>query len=207
MTLCCHQRFPRHQRQFSSFSQSHINLVSLRSITENDRIWLICGINLSWLAKPLIISRSMCPFRKPCVPLCHHSDFHFPFHFHFQETSCPSVSSLRLPLTSKLHSCDWWIVLHIDSLCFRDCHFLYFWQVCTLSVFDTACIVLNITIFSGPVLSETYRHQVQCYFTYSLVFIGKSARDVLHTIGVHRCIHIHESRPFLDHFLPFWAYT
>ena len=32
--------------------------------------------------------------------------------------------------------------------------------VATLATFDLVCIVLNMVIFAGPVLDETYRHQV-----------------------------------------------
>ena len=42
---------------------------------------------------------------------------------------------------------------------------LSFWKVATLSVFDCLCIILNMIIFSGPTLSETYRHQVNVFIT------------------------------------------
>ena len=43
---------------------------------------------------------------------------------------------------------------------------LSFWKVATLSVFDCLCIILNMIIFSGPTLSETYRHQVNVFISF-----------------------------------------
>ena len=58
------------------------------------------------------------------------------------------------------------LVIHRTQLDFK---MSFVHLISILCLFDTICILLNVLIFSGPLLNETYRHQVSNSFKKSKI--------------------------------------